>query len=246
VEGDNWMITQQTASYLIKRMESAVAGKGQPQDEIEKHFRQYLKERAGYRPSQLRIFEKDEDIVEAFRRRSRDQSHRAYVERIEKKRNWNSLLIQLRKVSHSESQSILVSNFYQAISSGESSLSPTLKGHLRTLFRLFAFFTMDNEARDFLKASAVSDEDLDALPSKIQELMAQVRPHAVKIVDSWQVPDFLLDSSLGRYDGKVYEDLFHRAHRLNPLNEITFNPNYKSEELVMGGGDDLKKILAKL
>lgn len=246
VEGDNWMITQQTASYLIKRMGSAVAGKGQPQDEVEKHMRQFLEERGSYKPDQLRIFDKDEDIVEAFRRRSRDQSYRAHIERNEKKRGWNSLLIQLRKVSHSESQSILVSNFYDAIYTGFNTVSPTLFGHLQTLFRLFAFYTMDNEARDFTKANAVSDEDLDALPSKIQELMAQIRPHAVKIVDSWQVPDFLLDSALGRYDGKVYEDLFNRAHRLNPLNEITFNPDYKSEELVMGGGDDLKKILAKL
>jgi acyl-CoA oxidase len=244
VEGDNWMITQQTASYLIKRMQSAAVGKGQPQDEIEKQFRQYLKDRSSHKPSQLRIFGRDEDIVEAFRRRSRDQSYRAHVERNEKKRSWNDLLIQLRKVSHSESQSILVSNFYEAINSGKT--SSTLNGHLRTLFRLFAFFTMDNEARDFIKANAVSDEDLDAVPSKIQELMAQIRPNAVKLVDSWQVPDFLLDSALGRYDGKVYEDLFNRAHRLNPLNEITFNPNYKSEELVMGGRDDLKKIMAKL
>lgn len=247
VEGDNWMITQQTASYLIKRMQAAVAAKGKPQDEIEEHCRTYLSEKQGYRPDQLRIFEKDEDIVEAFRRRSRDQTYRAHVERNERKRSWNSLLIQLRKVSHSESQSILVSNFYTAFSGGAaSSLSAPLKTHLRTLFRLFAFFTMDNEARDFSKANAISDEDLDALPSKIQDLMADIRPHAVKLVDSWKIPDFVLDSALGRYDGKVYEDLFNRAHRLNPLNEITFNPYYKSQEIVMGGGDDMKKILAKL
>ena len=246
VEGDNWMITQQTASYLIKRMQAAVACKGQPQDEIERQCRRYLDERANHRPSQLRIFESDEDLIEAFRRRSRDLSYRAHVDRNERKRSWNSMLIQLRKVSHSESQSILVSNFCDAIQSGDSSLSSTLKGHLRTLFRLFAFFTMDNEARDFTRANAVSDEDLDALPARIQELMAEIRPHAVKFVDSWKIPDFLLDSALGRYDGKVYEDLFNRAHRLNPLNEITFNPNYKSEEIVMGGGDDLNQILAKL
>ncbi|KAK3719470.1 hypothetical protein LTR37_004328 [Vermiconidia calcicola] len=244
VEGDNWMITQQTASYLIKRMQAAAAGKGQPQDDIEKHCRQYLSEKSNYRPDQLRIFDNDEDLVESFRRRSRDMTYRAHVERNERKRSWNSMQIQLRKVSHSESQSILVSNFYDAVNG--SSVSSTLKTHLRTLFRLFAFYTMDNEARDFSKANAVSEEDLDALPSKIQELMAQIRPHAVKLVDSWKIPDFLLDSALGRYDGKVYEDLFNRAHRLNPLNEITFNPNYKSEELIMGGGDDIKKILAKL
>jgi acyl-CoA oxidase len=246
VEGDNWMITQQTASFLIKRMQLAAAGKGKAQDEIEEHCRQYLKEKSSYRPSQLKIFDNDADIVEAFRRRSRDQTYRAHIERNERSRSWNSLLIQLRKVSHSESQSILVSNFYNALNDQNSSLPSNLRSHLTTLFRLFVFYTMDNEARDFSKANAVSEDDLDALPSKIQDLMALVRPHAVRLVDSWKVPDFLLDSSLGRYDGKVYEDLFHRAHRLNPLNEITFNPYYKSEELVMGGGDDMKKILAKL
>lgn len=244
VEGDNWMITQQTSSYLIKRMQAAVAKKGKPQDEIEAHCRQYLDERSNYQPNQLQIFDKDEDIVEAFRRRSRDQTYRAHIERNEKKRDWNSMLIQLRKVSHSESQAILVANFHNALTSNK--LSSILNSHLRTLFRLFAFYTMDDNARDFSKAKAVSDDDLDALPAKVQELMAQIRPHAVKLVDSWKIPDFLLDSALGRSDGKVYEDLFNRAHRLNPLNEITFNPYYKDEEIVKGGGDGLKQILAKL
>lgn len=246
VEGDNWMITQQTASFLIKRMQAAVDRKGKPQDEIEGHCRQYLDEKDGYKPSQLRVFERDEDIVEAFRRRSRDQTYRAHVARNEQKQSWNSLLIQLRRVSHSESQSILVQNFYNALQQKDSAVSSTLHAHLRTLFRLFAFYTMDSEARDFSRAKAVSDDDLDKIPGKIQELMAQVRPHAVRLVDSWKIPDFLLDSALGRYDGKVYEDLFNRAHRLNPLNEITFNPYYKEEEIVKGSGENIDSILAKL
>lgn len=52
-------------------------------------------------------------------------------------------------------------------------------------------------------------------------------------------------SALGRYDGRVYEDLFHRAHRLNPLNRITFNPDYRTDEIVMGSGDG-GAILSKL
>jgi acyl-CoA oxidase len=44
----------------------------------------------------------------------------------------------------------------------------------------------------------------------------------------------------------VYEDLFNRAHRLNPLNRITFNPNYWEEEIVKGIKDDGTGILAKL
>ena len=55
-------------------------------------------------------------------------------------------------------------------------------------------------------------------------------------------------SALGRYDGKVYEDLFNRAHRQNPLNQVTFNPNYWEDELVKGSNDGGPngKILARL
>lgn len=243
VEGDNWMITQQTASYLIKRMAAAEAGKGEPQDEVEQSCRQYLQCRPSLTSKDFRVLDSDMDIVRAFERRSRDLTYKAHRLRTHEKKSWNSLLLQLRKVSNAESESLLVANFYRALPDA----SPTLKSHLRTLFRLFAFYTMDNNARDFAKAQAVSEDELDKLPSMIQELMAQIRPHAVNLVDAWSIPDFLLDSALGRYDGKVYEDLFNRAHRLNPLNEITFNSDYRSEEIVKGKGEgDLGRILAKL
>lgn len=50
---------------------------------------------------------------------------------------------------------------------------------------------------------------------------------------------------MGRYDGRVYEDLFRRAHTLNPLNKITFNPDYRSDEIVMNGSK-VDSIVAKL
>lgn len=52
-------------------------------------------------------------------------------------------------------------------------------------------------------------------------------------------------SSLGRSDGKVYEDLYHRAHRLNPLNDIIINPDYRADEAELGSSDS-ESILAKL
>lgn len=53
-------------------------------------------------------------------------------------------------------------------------------------------------------------------------------------------------SALGRYDGRIYEDLYNRAHRLNPLNKITFNPNYWEDEIVKGSGESGASILSKL
>jgi acyl-CoA oxidase len=247
VEGDNWMITQQTASYLIKRMAAAEEQKGEPQDEVERSCREHLSEKNRHSPNDFKILDSDADIIKAFRRRSRYLTHLAHIQRNKEKKSWNSLLLLLRKVSNAESESLLVANFAAALESSDEAVSSQLKPHLLRLFRLFAYHTMDVNAREFAKAQAAREQDLDELPQVIQQLMAEVRPHAVNLVDSWCIPDFLLDSALGRYDGKVYEDLFNRAHRLNPLNEITFNSDYRSEEIVRGGdGKELNRILAKL
>lgn len=50
---------------------------------------------------------------------------------------------------------------------------------------------------------------------------------------------------MGRYDGKVYEDLFYRAHVINPLNKLIVNPDYRSNEIVKNGAG-IETILAKL
>ena len=225
-------------------MTAAVNNKVGPNEMYGHSCQTYLTERVNYRP--LSVLKEDAAIVEAFHRRAFDQAYKAYDARIVHKRTWNSLLVQLRKASMAHSQALLVSNFYTALSTHES-ISSDLRKVLWLLFRLFAYHTMDNEARQFSQAKAVSDTDLDAIADEVQSLMEQIRPHAVNLVDAWSVPDYLLDSALGRYDGQVYEDLFERAHRLNPLNEVTFNPNWKTEEIVMGGGTaDIDRIVAKL
>ncbi|KZZ97269.1 acyl-CoA oxidase [Ascosphaera apis ARSEF 7405] len=56
------------------------------------------------------------------------------------------------------------------------------------------------------------------------KLLKEIRTHAVALVDAWKIPRWYLDSSLGRSDGKVYEDLFRRASTENPLNEFTIDP----------------------
>ncbi|OCL13700.1 acyl-CoA oxidase [Glonium stellatum] len=247
VEGDNWMITQQVAAYLIKKMTSAVEKQGTlPIDATDALFQNYLEERSRKSPVDvIRGNEMDDNaIVEAFKWRAADLSYRAYKSRIAEKKPWNSLLIQLHKLSRAFSEQILINNFHAVLSS--ISISKTTSNALRNCFCLYALYTMDTDSRSFSTTNAVTSSSLDALPDAILSLMAEIRPHAVKLVDSWAIPDYLLDSALGRYDGKVYEDLYDRAHRQNPLNKVTFNPDWRTEEIVLGSGDGGKSILAKL
>ncbi|KAJ5709404.1 hypothetical protein N7493_010738 [Penicillium malachiteum] len=249
VEGDNWMITQQLSSWLIKKMASAVEAPTSPShDEIEVRFKEFVQVKGAGRNSPLSgylVLENDEAIVKSFELRATTLAYDAYEQRILKKRSWNSLLIQLHKLSKAQSQSILVGKFFEAMST-DSTLSPSLKDILLDLYRLFALYTMENEAYEFLRCGALSQSILDLIPARIEDLMRKIRPHAVKLVDSWMIPNYLLDSALGRYDGRVYEDLYNRAHRLNPLNRMTFNPNYWEDEIIKGSGDGGSSILSKL
>lgn len=250
VEGDNWMITQQVAAYLIKKMQICVEhpdkSSKDPTDELFKHYLQNKDHRipeSYLDPTSSAI--NDASIVSIFQWRAAALSYTVYEQRIVHKKPWTKLMISLHALSRAYSEQILVTNFHNALSSQPSISSPALTV-LRICFRLFALYTMEQSSSSFLLSTSIPTFCLSSLPDSILELMAELRPHAVKLVDAWSIPDFLLDSALGRYDGKVYEELFDMAHRRNPLNKVTFNPDYRSEEIVLGSGDGGRHILAKL
>ncbi|KAJ5722492.1 hypothetical protein N7488_000527 [Penicillium malachiteum] len=74
VEGDNWMITQQLSSWLIKKMASAMEAPDSPShDEIEVRFKGFVQEkRTRKNPSSsgYRVLENDEEIVKSFELRA--------------------------------------------------------------------------------------------------------------------------------------------------------------------------------
>jgi acyl-CoA oxidase len=187
----------------------------------------------------------DQAIVEIFQWRAADLSYRAYQARVVEKKGWTKLMIQLHSLSRAYSEQIIVSNFYNSFSSTSKLSSPTPEA-LKTCFQLYAIYTLDQFASSFTMTTSVSADSLYSLQDTILELMAELRPHAVKLVDAWSIPDWLLNSALGRSDGKVYEELFDLAHRRNPLNKVTFNIDWRSEEIVLGSGDGGKHVLAKL
>lgn len=242
------MITQQTAAYLIKKMTHAVADPNSPpHDPTDQLFQFYVMRRA-HRLLPNLVADgniNDQAIVDVFQWRAADLSYRAYYARVVEKKPWTKLMIQLHSLSRAYSEQILVTTFHNSLSSN-TSLSPPTLTVLRTCFRLYALYTLDTFASSFTLTTAVSPDSVNTLQDTILDLMAELRPHAVRLVDAWSIPDWLLNSALGRSDGKVYEELFHMAHRRNPLNNTTFNPDWRSEEIVLGSGDGGKDVLAKL
>lgn len=233
-EGDNYMLTQQVARYLLKAARAVIAGKPAENDisRILTEFRRRQDIGAAFD-----ILDDDEDIVKAFGWRAAFLTFEALKHRDEEKQAWNSLLIDFWRLSTAFSQYLIVKHFYETLQSQNTTTTLELEevGALQKLFRLFSLHQLQSHASEFFTSGAVTVRQIQ-LARTIQTLalLKDIRPHAVKLVDAWSFPDWQLDSSLGRADGKVYEDMFYRASQLNPLNDITFDSNPNSSVLFRG------------
>ncbi|KAK7069625.1 Acyl-coenzyme A oxidase (Acyl-CoA oxidase), partial [Halocaridina rubra] len=67
-------------------------------------------------------------------------------------------------------------------------------------------------------SGALSTRDVEILEDEMGELLAALRAQAVSIVDSFDIHDKILDSTLGCWDGNVYERLYEEAQK-SPLNK---------------------------
>ncbi len=193
------------------------------------------------------ILGSDKDLVEAFAWRTSFLTFEALKHRDVEKNSWNSLLVDFWRLSTAHSQYLVVRNFYEALQSESLryELDLTTIDVLHKLFRLYALNTLQQEASEFYSSSAVTVRQIQLTRTKsVMKLLEEIRPHALRLVDSWNFPDWQLDSSLGRKDGKVYEDMFYRASELNPLNGLTIDPYPDSDVIVKR--DETSKFKSKL
>ncbi len=244
VEGDNWMITQQTASYLIKRMQKCVRTPTmKPVDDADFAFLQFLK--AGEHTDRCNLVD-DHELVAAFQHRTSFLTHRAYQSRVVQKTSWNDMLIDLHHISNAYCEFLLIKYFHDALQRPETSLDAKTQDAMHEVFRLFALFTMQKASADFMAIGILESPQLEMLAREIQKSMRKVRIDAACLVDAWSIPDYLLNSALGRSDGDVYPNVFRSAHEQNRLNAQTFNNDYRTEEIIMGEGEEQarRRILA--
>ncbi|GAA6010966.1 hypothetical protein JCM10207_004017 [Rhodosporidiobolus poonsookiae] len=248
-EGDSYMLTQQTGRYLFKTMRSILTdpdAKFSEENHTADYVRKYI---AG--PEAKAKFRFAGDLsdpqlyVDAFGHRAAYLTATALRKRDVEKRSWNSLLVDIFRCSTAHSQYYLVLNFANAIQH-DATLKSNVALHkvMTTCFELFATHTMDTEAAEFLSSGYLSPKQHELLRNRLQALLAEIRPQAVPLVDSFGIPDYLLNSALGRSDGNAYESLVKFAQH-EPLNQVRFNVNVDDEALEVGpemGGRAASKL----
>ena len=108
---------------------------------------------------------------------------------------------------------------------------PNLVPTFNALFEVFVLTVMDTSyekgggTAEFIDAGALPIGASKYILAALKKRFSFLRPQAVTIMDGWNFPDFLLNSVLGRYDGRVYEALYEQT-RYEPLNDTDVSDGY--------------------
>ncbi|XP_070533128.1 peroxisomal acyl-coenzyme A oxidase 1-like [Ptychodera flava] len=226
VEGEYSVLMLQTARYLVKCVAQAASGNILP------HSIAYLTTE----PESNCSAKSENDILdlEILVNAYRHRAHRLVNEAAEQLKacllsgkpqhvSWNENHMVLIKAADAHCHYYTVMNFVQYLQSTE--MSKPLRDVLTRLCQLYALYGIDNNAGDLLQDGYMSGEQISMVTNQVAALLVAIRPNAVALVDAFDIPDEMLGSILGRYDGNVYENLYKWAKE-SPLNQTEVHHSY--------------------
>ena len=227
--GDNVVIAQQTARYLLKIIQLAKGGKA---DKLQSNSSvTYIKEYAkvGFRPhiSDSRHLQTWQQLLDVtwLRHAFTDVALHHITLASEKMASsignglniqeaWNENMMALIEAAEAHCNVYQVDSFLSVISVTNDS---SLKQMLTQLFYLFAIRLIEEKISSFISASVVAQKQVELISQAVLQLCKQLRKHAVLLMDSFGIPDSFLRTPLGRYDGNIYEHYFQvsKNNRVN-------------------------------
>eukprot|EP01065_Artemidia_motanka_P013705 TRINITY_DN17691_c0_g2_i1.p2 TRINITY_DN17691_c0_g2~~TRINITY_DN17691_c0_g2_i1.p2 ORF type:complete len:704 (+),score=274.47 TRINITY_DN17691_c0_g2_i1:65-2113(+) len=215
VEGEQVILSLQTARFLMKAAAAVNAGKPVAGSVV------YLTD-PPMQPPRLTSYRGQGQVLLAL---LRDRARR-FAFKLEKMfsaaqargmgfdQALNSVAVLAYKVAECHSAYIMARNNYSALD--DYVKDPATRTVLGRLFELMAAQQIHENCGDWM--GVLDAEQVDLLLERINELLAEIRPDAVALTDGFGFSDYDLKSTLGRYDGNVYEAIYEEARR-NPLNQ---------------------------
>ncbi|XP_052079728.1 peroxisomal acyl-coenzyme A oxidase 1-like isoform X2 [Mytilus californianus] len=136
---------------------------------------------------------------------------------------WNKSSVQLLWAANAHCHLFCVKNFVENIesSSGDSRTNEVLKA----VCQLYSIHGILENLGEFIHDGFLSGQQVDYLQKAMFKLFEVIRPNAVALVDAFDIPDQVLQSCLGRYDGQVYQALYDYA-RMAPMNQTEIHSTY--------------------
>lgn len=244
VEGDNYMLPQQTVRVLLKIPQAVMSGDEEMMKAYEKCDSYYLVQKISKimegGDSQCSAIEKDtfldlNVLLEAFKHRTARMliaTAECMQENISEKgmsqqEAWNEGLVQFARVSRAHAMYLVLHNVCVFLNEeAHLTLGSAEVAVLKDLAILFALWWMEKDLGDFLEDGYLSGEQSSWVRKLVLTMMSKIRPEAVALVDAWDYSDFRLKSALGRFDGIVYPAIMESTSK-DPLNATEPGPGYE-------------------
>ncbi|XP_022821682.1 probable peroxisomal acyl-coenzyme A oxidase 1 [Spodoptera litura] len=138
---------------------------------------------------------------------------------------WNSASVQLVNASEAHCRAILCEVSWRELSRLAAQSSPSLGKVLLQMGELYLIYWALEKRGDLLLYSTITRADIAKLQARYEVLLGLLRPNAVGLVDAFDIKDEILNSTLGAYDGRVYERLMEEALK-SPLNAEPVNQSF--------------------
>lgn len=106
----------------------------------------------------------------------------------------------------------LFHKFHSGIKSAPSNLKPILE----KLCALYGSYNIQENSGNFLQFGYFDSQQIDLIKSNVLKLCHEIRRDVIPLTDAFNLPDFVINSPFGRYDGDVYTHYFDKVVRRNP------------------------------
>ncbi|XP_063332618.1 peroxisomal acyl-coenzyme A oxidase 1 isoform X1 [Pelmatolapia mariae] len=230
-EGENTVMMLQTARYLVKSYKQVKAGQqlsGIVSYLNEADVRRVQPQPVAARPTVVDINDLT-SLTEVYKLRAAilvELAAKSIQKELQSRKSqedaWNNSAIDLVRASDAHCHYVVVKLFTGKL--GEVT-DTAVHSVLSTLALLYTLYGITRNSGDFLQAGLLSVPQVMQISIRIKELLAQLRPNAVALVDAFDINDKKLNSVLGRYDGNVYEHMFEWA-RKSPLNATEVHESF--------------------
>jgi len=215
-EGDNTVLALQAGRGLISNYMDAMANKRLASGVA------YLADKTIYNASlgsqdkltDLKVLQRAWDCVSANVTKKAAQEFQAHYKETKNKEQAFELCSQSRFIAAKiHTIGYIVRTFGGVIEKCQDrQLQPVLLLNLQ----LYALWQMEEHAVYFLKYSFLTSSQMDVVNKTVDELCLKLRKIAIPVVDAFAISDHILNSPIGRYDGRIYEAYFAKIKRCNP------------------------------
>jgi acyl-CoA oxidase len=176
----------------------------------------------------LEEFKNLDTLLSIFAHRSSSQvfqtgkSFSTNFSKLNEEENWNYHLSDFMKLTHSHCVYLVFKSFVEFLRK--------IKDHsiyqvLLPLCCLFAFENILEKSGEFLISGILDVFQIGLLSDGIKQLLKEIRPNVVPLVDSFDFSDYYLNSAIGSYDGNYPLRLFESAKK-DPLNQQDVSEAY--------------------